>query len=476
MTIEPRRRKFHCPIRLKIPLPPSSRSHDNLRLLCSITGGSNRALWEDVTDSTPLSIVDQCLIFTTTVSARFWLAHSRKAEISRDIAKYADEVWRQLIRVPFMVKFVIFAKRSETNESSLRVFCMTDDKEDERSLEQQEHYEQVAKSRDVEILEGQRLWLEFGGNFAPYRMGGSMRHLNNPRYWAPQPITEQLSFVFRPFEENRLAFVVKLKEIGRDASGRIAFMRESIKSMGPSRRDDPRRPVCTLGVDLPPICVQYEDILGTPRRNSYSSGARIGKLTLAQIAAALDASGIASAGSDREQERDSLQGYDTKPDWARLAPKLGVPRDEMDLIADHSLRVNESHDATPTLGLLLHWHRLATNLDPEDREQELANALIAIGRRDVADDLGIRILPRPQLSKSSKELLRDIEMVPTKSVENLYANSAILERQLARARRREEEEAELEAERQLRRNSSRLGSRSSSRGRLDQPSSSDQGE
>lgn len=480
VTIEPRRRKFHCPIRLKIPLPPSFRSDSNLRLLCSINGGSNRAVWEDVTDSTPLSIVDQCLVFTTTVSARFWLAHCQRSEHCAEIARCADDIWRHLIRVPFMVKFVIFGKRSDTNESNLRVFCMTDDKEDERSLEQQEHYVQVARSRDVEVHEGQRLWLEFGGNLSPYRMGGSMRHLNNARYWAPQPITEQLSLIFRPFEENRLAFVVRLRDVGRDASGRIVFMKESIKwlaSIGQQRtniHNDPRKPVCTLRLKLPRICVSYDDILGTPRQNSYLANSRIGNLTMTEIVAALDNENQWNKNTgnidNKEQDRDSLQGYDTKPDWARLAPKLGIPRDEMDLIAEQWPRAAGSHSQSPTLGLLLHWHRLSANLDLEDREQELARALVAIGRSDVANELGVEILPKPQLSKSSKELLRDIEMIPAKSVENLYVNSALLDRQTTRAGNAEPAEAEIEADRKQRRNSSRLGSRSSSRGKLD-PSS-----
>lgn len=36
-------------------------------------------------------------------------------------------------------------------EARLRVFCMTDDKED-KTLENQEHFTEVAKSRDVEVI------------------------------------------------------------------------------------------------------------------------------------------------------------------------------------------------------------------------------------------------------------------------------------------------------------------------------------
>lgn len=36
-------------------------------------------------------------------------------------------------------------------EARLRIFCMTDDKED-KTLEHQEHFTEVAKSRDVEVI------------------------------------------------------------------------------------------------------------------------------------------------------------------------------------------------------------------------------------------------------------------------------------------------------------------------------------
>lgn len=38
VTVEPRRRKFHKPITLTIPVPKSQDPNSSLRLLCSITG------------------------------------------------------------------------------------------------------------------------------------------------------------------------------------------------------------------------------------------------------------------------------------------------------------------------------------------------------------------------------------------------------------------------------------------------------
>lgn len=50
----------------------------------------------------------------------------------------------------FYFRFVVFAKRTDPLEARLRVFCMTDDRED-KTLEHQEHFTEVAKSRDVEV-------------------------------------------------------------------------------------------------------------------------------------------------------------------------------------------------------------------------------------------------------------------------------------------------------------------------------------
>lgn len=106
-------------------------------------------------------------------------------------------------------RFVVFAKRHESQEARLRVFCMTDDKE-EKTLEQQEHFVEVAKSRDVEVLEAKAQYLEFAGNLVPITKSG-----------------EQPSLAFRAFRENRLPFTVRVKDHHADPIGRIAFMREA---------------------------------------------------------------------------------------------------------------------------------------------------------------------------------------------------------------------------------------------------------
>ena len=53
-----------------------------LRLLCSITGGTTPAQWEDITGTTPLTFINDCVSFMTTISARYevwgWLCLSDK--------------------------------------------------------------------------------------------------------------------------------------------------------------------------------------------------------------------------------------------------------------------------------------------------------------------------------------------------------------------------------------------------------------
>lgn len=181
-----------------------------------------------MTGSTPLTFVNSCVSFTTTVSARFWLIDCREIN---NATKYATELYQESVHVPFMAKFVLFAKRIEPNEAQVRVFCMTDDKE-EKTLENQENFVEIAKSRDVEVLEGKAQFLEFAGNLTPVTKSG-----------------EQLYLIFNAFRENRLPFTARVKDPSQAPSGRIAFMRDSRKI----KSDHPQQPICTLNLTLPEI-------------------------------------------------------------------------------------------------------------------------------------------------------------------------------------------------------------------------------
>lgn len=67
-----------------------------------------------------------------------------------DACRFATELYREAIVVPYMARFVVFAKRTGEEEGKLRMFCMTDDRID-KTLEKQENFREVARSRDVEV-------------------------------------------------------------------------------------------------------------------------------------------------------------------------------------------------------------------------------------------------------------------------------------------------------------------------------------
>uniref|UniRef100_A0A8C6YPR3 Ankyrin 3 n=1 Tax=Nothoprocta perdicaria TaxID=30464 RepID=A0A8C6YPR3_NOTPE len=235
VTVEPRRRKFHKPITMTIPVPPPSGegvtngykgdTTPSLRLLCSITGGTSPAQWEDITGTTPLTFTNDCVSFTTNVSARFWLADCHQV---LETVGLATQLYRELICVPYMAKFVIFAKMNDPVESNLRCFCMTDDKVD-KTLEQQENFEEVARSKDIEVLEGKPIYVDCYGNLAPLTKGG-----------------QQLVFNFYAFKENRLPFSIKVRDSSQEPCGRLSFLKEPKTTKGL-----PQTAVCNLNITLP---------------------------------------------------------------------------------------------------------------------------------------------------------------------------------------------------------------------------------
>lgn len=78
---------------------------------------------------------------------RFWLMDCQNVA---DACRFATELYKDAIVVPYMARFVVFAKRTGEEEGKLRMFCMTDDRID-KTLEKQEHFGEVARSRDVEV-------------------------------------------------------------------------------------------------------------------------------------------------------------------------------------------------------------------------------------------------------------------------------------------------------------------------------------
>ncbi|NXH23952.1 ANK1 protein, partial [Myiagra hebetior] len=234
VTVEPRRRKFHRPIGLRIPLPPSWKDNPrdsgegdttSLRLLCSVIGGTAQAQWEDITGTTKLVYENECANFTTNVSARFWLADCPR---TAEAVHFATVLYKELTAVPYMAKFVVFAKMNDAREGRLRCYCMTDDKVD-KTLEQHENFTEVARSRDIEVVEGMPLHVELSGNLVPVKK-------------ATQPRT----FLFQSFRENRLVIPIKVRDSSREASGSLSFLRKAMKY------EDLQHVLCHLNISIPP--------------------------------------------------------------------------------------------------------------------------------------------------------------------------------------------------------------------------------
>ncbi|XP_045577580.1 ankyrin-3 isoform X48 [Salmo salar] len=323
VTVEPRRRKFHKPITMTIPVPPrSAEGHPSghrgdstpcLRLLCSITGGTSPAQWEDITGTTPLSFVTDCVSFTTNVSARFWLTDCHQTP---ETVSLASQLYRELICVPYLAKFVVFAKMNDPVESRLRCFCMTDDKVD-KTLEQQENFEEVARSKDIEVLEGKPIHVDCYGNLSPLTKSG-----------------QQLIFNFFSFKENRLPFNVKVRDMGQEPCGRLSFLKEPKTTKGL-----PQTAICNLNITLP----THKKTEKPDRRHTFASLAlrkRYSYLT--------DPAASPQSPCERTDLRMAIVADHLGLSWTELAREMNFSVDEI-----NHIRVENPNSLTAQSFMLL---------------------------------------------------------------------------------------------------------------------------
>ncbi|XP_078498779.1 ankyrin-3 isoform X6 [Lissotriton helveticus] len=348
VTVEPRRRKFHKPITMTIPIPPPSGEGvtngykgDNtpsLRLLCSITGGTSPAQWEDITGTTPLTFTNDCVSFTTNVSARFWLGDCHQIP---ETVSLATQLYRELICVPYMAKFVVFAKMNDPVEARLRCFCMTDDKVD-KTLEQQENFEEVARSKDIEVLEGKPIHVDCYGNLAPLTKGG-----------------QQLVFNFYSFKENRLPFSVKVRDNSQEPCGRLSFLKEPKTTKGL-----PQTAVCNLNITLPAHkketeSDQDEEVEKVERRQNFVS------LALRP-----------QSPCERTDIRMAIVADHLGLSWTELARELNFSVDEI-----NQIRVENPNSLTAQSFMLL--KKWVCRDGKEATTDTLTNVLTKINRMDI---------------------------------------------------------------------------------------------
>uniref|UniRef100_A0A8D3BUJ9 Ankyrin-1 n=1 Tax=Scophthalmus maximus TaxID=52904 RepID=A0A8D3BUJ9_SCOMX len=351
VTVEPRRRKFHRPIGLCIPLPPSWRESPrdsgegdttSLRLLCSVIGGTAPAQWEDITGTTKLMYANECASFTTNVSARFWLADCPR---TAEAVSFANLLYRELSAVPYMAKFVVFAKMNELREGRLRCYCMTDDKMD-KTLEQHENFTEVARSRDIEVMEGMPLHLECSGNLVPVR-----KATQQPR-----------CFSFQAFRDNRLPVSVKVRDSSKEPTGFLSFLRKSTKY------EDSQHVLCNLNITMPP-CIK---IVGSEDRRRTLT-----PLALRERYNALNEPAMASmTAMERTELKMAVIAEQLGLSWAELARELQLSVDDI-----NKIRVENPNSLLEQSSALLNlW---ATREGKRAKMESLYTALKSIDRMDI---------------------------------------------------------------------------------------------
>ncbi|KAK5910240.1 hypothetical protein CesoFtcFv8_004093 [Champsocephalus esox] len=371
VTVEPRRRKFHRPIGLRIPLPPSWRDSPrdagegdttSLRLLCSVIGGTAPAQWEDITGTTKLNYAKDCASFTTNVSARFWLADCPR---TAEAISFANLLYRELSAVPYMAKFVVFAKMNELREGRLRCYCMTDDKMD-KTLEQHENFTEVARSRDIEVMEGMPLHLECSGNLLPVR-----KATQQPR-----------CFSFQAFRDNRLPVSVKLRDSSKEHSGFLSFLRKSTKY------EDSQHVLCNLNINMPP-CIK---IVGSEDRRRTLT-----PLALRERYSALNEPAMASMSAmERTELKMAVIAEQLGLSWAELARELQLSVDDI-----NKIRVENPNSLLEQSSALLNlW---ATRQGKRAKMESLYAALKSIDRMDIVNMLEGQ---PPQPVRQSRDLSR----------------------------------------------------------------------
>ncbi|KAG9330199.1 hypothetical protein JZ751_026103, partial [Albula glossodonta] len=318
VTVEPRRRKFHRPIGLRIPLPPSWRESPrdsgegdttSLRLLCSVIG----------------------------------------RERTRAVA-FANLLYRELSAVPYMAKFVVFAKMNEVREGRLRCYCMTDDKMD-KTLEQHENFR--------EVMEGMPLHLECSGNLLPVR-----KATQQPR-----------SFSFQAFRDNRLPVSVKVRDSSKDPSGFLSFLRKSTKY------EDSQHVLCNLNITMPP-CIKVAG--SEDRRRTLTP------LALRERYMTLNEPAMASMSAmERTELKMAVISEQLGLSWAELARELVFSVDDI-----NKIRVENPNSLLEQSSALLNlW---ATREGKRAKMESLYTALRAIDRTDIVNMLEGQGGPQPR--------------------------------------------------------------------------------
>ncbi|TGZ70996.1 hypothetical protein CRM22_002880 [Opisthorchis felineus] len=369
VTIEPRRRKFHKPITLKMPLPKSNTAtgagglaahssvdSPSLRLLCSISGGTSPTVWEDITGSSPLSASKNMVSFTTTVSARLWLVDCPN---TTEVVELASRVYHESLSVPYIGRFIVYGRRHHPEEAQLRCLCLTDDPI-AKTLEQQEGFHLLATGPQVEVLDDHPHWIETAGNLVPVAKS-----------------EEQLQLNVRAFHENRLNMLVRVKDLTQPAVGKLAFTlhpRAVLQSLG-----IPQKRITVLEAHVPDGL--SGSISGAVLRTTDID--EVTELSMSQHPDGLvNGFGVPSQKGDFSEVIGRLEldlsnvANSVGSDWPRLATVLGLSAEEQKMISS-SYRT----DSERAYAALIIWQDRAGI--ESTTGNKLAQVLHQIGRADV---------------------------------------------------------------------------------------------
>ncbi|TPP60524.1 Ankyrin-2 [Fasciola gigantica] len=401
VTIEPRRRKFHKPIVLTMPLPRSSMvssgvhsvvGSPSLRLLCSISGGTSPTVWEDITGSSPLSAQNDAVSFTTTVSARLWLVDCPNVA---EVVELASRVYHESMSVPYIGRFIVYGRRHHSEEAQLRCLCLTDDSI-EKTLEAQESFELLATGPQVEstfsreidcflylgvtafliqVLDDHPYWIETAGNLVPVAKS-----------------EEQLQLTVHAFHENRLHMVVRVKDLTQPCIGKLAFMchpRTMLQSLGL-----PQKRITVLETQLPgiittrlngqfPRTTDIDDIPVVPIKLPPKQPVVHPTSVVRPVMARETETVIPVLQRDDAHDTIARSELDLRqvashvgPDWPVLALYLGLNEPDLEEIS-----TRYANDEECAYAMLLFWHEQTANLQTSGTR--LAQALQQIGRDDV---------------------------------------------------------------------------------------------
>ena len=289
VALEPRRRRFHSPVQVMVPLPKkaSPNSGRRIRLLCSLTGNATKANWEDVTAATSFVVrsEDRLVIFETKVSALFWAVaidvdtkegdkekpNTPNSEtnnpyealeepdyedietilkVHKDALRQASRIYDELILSPYMARILVLHRPHTPHAwcDSLRIYCVTDDKAELTFDAKQQPDTRSVKSATVGgeewrlLVQSEELEVSATSNLRIDLSGGNLIVANDCQI----EFGYRQTLRFQPFQNNSCTLLVKSIDPNLPKSAKLDI-RRSLES------DDSNEIVsslCTLDITL----------------------------------------------------------------------------------------------------------------------------------------------------------------------------------------------------------------------------------